>query len=265
MRLPEDVLVRILHHCDLETLIKVYMCNPAMAMRMFTRNASLWATHALTISSTADMQYVLQKQYVMRFVRILRGVQLGPVFLRRLPQILTRLHHLDLSGCINLTDDLLRPYLTVNMQSLVLDGCQRLTNWSMELIISSCPNLTHLSLKNCLMSNAGIECLEALPRLERLNLSRCYLVCFSRLYLRRSSVSHLDLSGNHGLDVHAIRAQVLRAFPNLCELILEDIDDLTVADIKSLEQSTLVIRHNAKLQDDSAASIRSYLMSLIAV
>ncbi|GLI61492.1 hypothetical protein VaNZ11_003818 [Volvox africanus] len=111
-----------------------------------------------------------------------------------------RLAHLDLSGCIDLTDWAIHELCVAipSLTSLSLQSCVRLTNVSM-MELGRLPRLRALNLRGCLQLNdAGLATgLSSLSTLEELNLQGCTSItgsCLSQLGPCRSlavlNVSH---------------------------------------------------------------------------
>ena len=131
------------------------------------------------------------------------------------------LKHVDLSGCMNLTDSSIKSVVSAcpDLQSLDISGCGRLSELSLKRIANGCSKIQLLWL-GCtndswdFFGDRGMR-----------HLAGCKLL------------HHLDLSHNNGVTIRGIKN--LANLPNLKHLVLagcSSIDDACLAEISAIDR-----------------------------
>lgn len=271
--LPSQVIIRVLVHCDIEVLLVLgKSSSTGCRLKRLLQRDVIWRHRSIAIRDLTDLLACRQSRAWLTNVPSLdcSRTALTRKNLAIVPNLFRELKEVSLGGCIEIDDNTLGALVRLHGKSLVrldLTGCQGLTNASLKHISAHCKQLRTLILKNSLFSNAGLELLQEIGSLEVLSLSRCYLLGSGHLpsMFKQLKIRELDLSANYGIDYHLL-AGLLDLQPQLVLLNVCDVDDLTRSDIRRLQQLRpgLTIKHNAKIDDDSEASIRAYLMALIA-
>ncbi|GLC56901.1 hypothetical protein PLESTB_001161500 [Pleodorina starrii] len=146
-----------------------------------------------------------------------------------------RLAHLDLSGCIDLTDWAVHELACAipSLTSLSLQSCVRLTNASV-LELARLPRLRALNLRGCLQLNdAGLAAgLSGLAALEELNLQGCTAITGSCLSELAPCKSLAVLNVSHCGALASL--EPLRGLPGLRRLDVSHCPKLSPAGITAL-------------------------------
>lgn len=271
--LPTPVILRVLVYCDIEVLLVLGKSSSAgCRLERLLRQSVVWRHRAIAVRDLADLLVCRQNRGWLTNIPSLdcSRTELTRKNLAILPNLFRELKEVSFGGCIEVDDNIVGALVRLHGKSLVrldLAGCQGLTNASLKHIAAHCKRLRSLILKNSLFSNAGFEMLQEVASLSVLSLSRCYLLGSGHLpsLLKPLRIRELDLSANYGIDCRLL-ADLLDLQPQLVLLNVCDVDDLTRSDIRRLQQMRpgLTIEHNAKIDDDNEASIRAYLMALVA-
>lgn len=125
----------------------------------------------------------------------------------------------NLSGCINLTDEVVLSITNKHgwtLEMLNLDGCKRISDASLIAIAGNCPLLSDLDVSKCTVTDAGIAALGSADRLnlQVLSLAGCSLVS-------DRSLSSLTKLGQTllGLNIQQCKAISSRSVDLLLELL----------------------------------------------
>ncbi|EDW68285.2 F-box/LRR-repeat protein 14 [Drosophila virilis] len=136
------------------------------------------------------------------------------------------LHELNVRGCRNLTDRLLRKALRLpEMRNLTLDYCNRLETKGIVALSVNCPALETLSLASCsLLDDEAVGVAVAnLKRLRSLNISNCSLLTLQTFhYIARDAHALRDLvaCSIDGLDQEAAQKILEKQLPSLKQVML---------------------------------------------
>ncbi|XP_054752126.2 F-box/LRR-repeat protein 7-like [Lytechinus pictus] len=147
------------------------------------------------------------------------------------------------------------PYLCLSVGKLVLNGCHRLSDKTLELIAHRCPELLHVELMGChLISNAAIfQIVSRCPNLDYLDISGCKQVDCMNLPVepatsdpkdflkQRINLRHLDMSDCSLLDDNGLRT-IATNCPTLVNLYLRRCIGVTDIGVQYVTTQCLMLK-----------------------
>jgi bacterioferritin-associated ferredoxin len=156
---------------------------------------------------------------------------------------LTGLTSLDLSGCVQVTDEGLRAALAplARLTSLNLAYCSGLTDKGVRALLPPFTTLTSLNLADCCgVTNEGVKALGSLTALTSLNLASCNRLTDEavRAQTQLRSLTSLNLTHCHWLSNEGVRA--LASLTALTSLYLSGCNRVTKEGLKALTGTVTV-------------------------
>ncbi|XP_062297729.1 F-box/LRR-repeat protein 7 [Scomber scombrus] len=124
------------------------------------------------------------------------------------------------------------PNVCLTLETVVVNGCKRLTDRGLHVVAQSCPELRHLEVAGCynISNDAVFEVVSRCPNLEHLNLSGCSKVTcisltqeaslqLSPLHGQQISIHYLDMTDCFSLEDEGLRT-IAAHCPRLTHLYL---------------------------------------------
>lgn len=263
-------MAKVLAHAPFHVLLAWYNCNPGLLERLSRKWTMLiWdSERTLSLMTREDVHFCMRHARLIKWHQSFKGCC---VFVKRLAKMFIKLTSVDLSGGgREIGHAELLPFLQIHgetLKILKLNNCSGFTSMYAlsEDLCSFAPNLRFLDVSMTPLTNTALETLlQGLFDLESLNVANCANLYPARLHLKHAKLKSLDCSNIYGFNP-SLLAAFLHNLPSLTKLSLMDCDDLTQRDIETLNINypKITIQHNAKLKDDTEASVRAYLLSLV--
>lgn len=276
-QLPIEIASSVLKFLDFNELINI--CNCKRLPDNFDRaikERRVWKRKSLIIKSLNDFKRCMNNiSHVKNCTRIsFSESTIGTREMLILLKEIDCIEQLSLDNFMNINDENLEIILEKHgkfLKHLSLKGCQYLTNFSLAQLSRNCKDLKTLNISECSFSSGGLELItdnENLTiSLRSLDISKCYLLdqgailpLSNLVNLRTLSLRNLEWLSASNLPV------IIQSMRNISKLDVRNCYDFTkesVEQVKSTLDHPIEIVENTKLVDDSADSIRGYLMAML--
>ena len=276
--LPIEIACSVLKHLNFNELINI--CNAERKLpvnfKYAIKEKRVWKQKALHIKSIGDVKKCLKNiSSIKNCTKV--SFSSGSVTAKEMLSLLNAIESIEklsLENFINLDDQTVEQILEKHgrtLRHLSLKGCQNLTNFTMEKIGWNCTKIVSIDMSECSFSAAGLELLaesdNIIRSLKYLDVSKCYLLDqgailpLSRLTgLQSLSLRNLEWVNSNNLPY------IIGNYLNIHKVDVRYCDDFTkqsVEQVKTNLNRPIQILENTKLIDESADSIRGYLMALI--
>lgn len=145
------------------------------------------------------------------------------------------------------------PSVCVMVESINLDGCDRLTDGGLHVIATRCPELRYLSIQGCVQvtNDAVFEVVSSCVNLEHLNVSGCPLVTCVRL----TDTAIAQSSSHH-------HREVFIRYLDLTDCLYLDNENLHVLAIHCTKLQNLYLRRCGRITDVGVEYITKFCINL---
>jgi hypothetical protein len=277
-KLPLEIACSVLKHLNFNELINICTAERKLPtnFKSAIREQGVWNRKVLHIKSTIDVKRCLRNiSSVRNCTRI--SFSSGSVSSREMLSLLSKIdavERLSLENFIDLEDDNVRVILETHGKSLrhfSVKGCQSLTNFTLSQISRYCDRIASLDVSECSFSAGGLEILaendNIVNNLMYLDVSKCYLLDQGAIQ-PLSKLTRLNFLGLRNLEwVNSNNLPyIIGNNLNIKKVDVRNCDDFTKQSVDQVKEDLgrpVEILENTKLVDESAASIRGYLMALI--
>lgn len=271
--LPEEILQKALGCLPAQKLLN--MCAKSKRLARLADNPGVWAGKVLIVQSSSELSKYLNQRNLLRHVRklnlsnsYLSGTEIIKIF-----DMCHTIEHVELRCMDQHLDDCLVTELVQkhgrSLKSISLDRAYNLTNLSIQEICKYCSSLKSLSLHACMFSNSAlmeIASSDLASRLHHLNIGRCHLIDLNGLrneMLAFTKLRSLNISCNDSIGPVQL-TDLMKSLPKLKRIDITDCVEICRKDVSLIQRirPDLDVKHSSKLEDFSAASIRSYILSM---
>lgn len=275
-QLPVEIAESILKCLDFNELIKI-SDNPKRLPNNFDfalKQRRVWSPKSLNIKSLGDLRKCIKNiERVKYCTRITVGCVASTREIVNFLKLIERIESLSFDQFFNLYDEDFEEIIGKhgnNLRNLNLRGCQFLTNFSLSEISRNCNNLSCLNISECSFSSGGLEIIAQndnfIKSLKVLDVSKCYLLDQGAI-LPLSKLKNLTFLSLRNLEwLNSLNLPViLQEMAHIQKIDVRNCDDFTKQSLEQVKigRESIEIVENTKLYDESAESIRGYLMAMI--
>ena len=275
-KLPVEIAESILKCLNFNELIKFSENHKKLPTNFdfALRQRPVWNRKCLNIKSIGDLRKCIKNIEKVKYcTRItIANVDIKKEVINFLKQI-ERIELLSFEQFFNLYDEDFEEIIKnhgKNLKHLNLKGCQFLTNFSLNELANNCQNLISLNISECSFSSAGLELIaqndNLIKSLRFLDVSKCYLLDDASILplSKLKNLTFLSLRNLEWLNSSNLPV-ILQEMTQIKKIDVRNCDDFTKQSLEQVKigRESIEIIENTKLNDDSADSIRGYLMAMI--
>lgn len=272
--LSDDVVQKILLSLDVLELIQM-SCKSRRILNLLC-SPIVWNRKKVAVSRDRHAKMILEQPHILSCIRHFDfdNSQVDIKLVSQLIRMVDRLESISFKNAdLELDDDLICGLVKQHghsLKHLAVDRSYRLTNVSIEYISQYCTQLSSLSLYACMFSDSAISMLSESPfvlKIKKLNLGRCHLINFSQIHhflMRFKNLKSVSFAYNDSVSLLDLM-HLLSGLQKIVAIDVTDCVEMCKKDIRRLqeERPCLNIIHSSKIEDNSPASIRAYLMSFM--
>lgn len=253
----------VLQHCDTNDI--VLWSWQDLYIREIAKSSRVWENKWITLDS------ILSLRTIAPFTRFIDSLGLGGCEENMIDSISGfDLKRASFSGNLELTDQTFEKFISNNCSNLEfidISNCFNLTSSAFKALTIHCRKLRGLKMSYGWCTLNGMAELQELD-LEYLCLSRCWFLSvndLTSLLPSFKSLRYLDLTDNSRSVSYSMISALLPLLPDLRFLDVRGCDDMTGIQMEKLQSAhpKLLLKHDAKIYDDTVECIRNYLMTII--
>ena len=276
-KLPIEIASNVLKFFDFNELINISAIETLPSnFDHAIKDKRIWKRKILVIKSDTDFRRCLKDIFNIRHCTRVSFVEsnLNAAKMVTLLSNIDSIEQLSLDNFVDLDDKSMAFILEKHGKSLKhlsIKGCHYLTNYSLDRLSRHCNNLISLNISECSFSSCGLELIveneNLITSLRSFDISKCFLLDQGAI-LPLSKLKNLRTLCLRNLDwLSALNLPVIiKYMTRISKLYVRNCDEFTKQNLDQVKASIehpIEILENTKLFDDSAESIRGYLMSII--
>lgn len=276
-QLPVEIASTVLKFLNFNELTNI--CDNSKLPSNFERairDKRVWKQKLLTIRNLGDVRKCIKNMNNVRNCTMVSfsSSNIGTNEILMLIKGMDSIEKLSLDNCFNLDDESMEVIFEKHGKSLKhlsLKGCQYLTNFSLAQLARYCDNLVSLNISECSFSSGGLELIadndKLVASLKYFDVSKCYLLDQGAIQplSNLKSLKILSLRNLEWLSASNLPF-IIYKMSEISKIDVRNCDDFTKQSVEQVKGSLnhpVEIIENTKLADESADSIRGYLMAMI--